>query len=122
MVLAVVAVSLSGCSISPAAEPDEVATYQASGGMDAVSGGVLVRDGGCLYVESPDDEDRYLPVLPDDVAWDGEHLEHDGRSYALGDDVTFGGGEVDLEGYTPTNLHIPERCVGDGKVWLVSPG
>ena len=113
---------LSGCALTAGGGPDEIATYDASsGGMSAAAVGVLVLDKGCLYIEAPDGGHRYLPVFPDEVSWNGERLEHDSRSYALGDEITFSGGQVDVDGATPEDLHIPEACVVDDVLWLVSP-
>ena len=59
--------------------------------MHALARGTLVREGGCLYVESGGR--RLLPVFPRGrVAWDGAVLVFDDEEHRLGDEIVLGGG------------------------------
>jgi hypothetical protein len=84
------AVSCGGESVDPIA----TYPYPPDGGFDhAGHGGTLVREGNCLYFESPDG--RYFIAFPEGIAsWEDNRLIVDGVTFREGDIVRFGGGAV----------------------------
>jgi hypothetical protein len=103
------------------AVPDDVATYDKQGDAGAAAGlgGILVRDSGCTYVEDPDSGTRVLPVFPSgSVTWSDDRLIVGNLSYAVGDTVDFGGGE--LVGPSNLDIRMPEACDPDIERFLVN--
>lgn len=109
-------VVLAGCSGEPAPAPLDgpvpFGTHHVdpSDGMpDAQVLGTLVLVDGCLMVEL--DGIEYPPVPPDVTTWDwpAQELVIDGRTYAMGDEVSWGGGYehgADVPATCPTGAEI----------------
>lgn len=94
-----------------------LATSPTDSGMEAlVQGGVLTIVDGCLGLEGGEDS---APLV---VSWPrgSEPLDNevgvqvpDGRAFVVGDEVTFGGGQVDADEMES------EACEGAEMVWKV---
>lgn len=101
------------------AGPDGVTVLASSptdSGMEALGGGVLAVVDGCLGLEGSDGLDGLV------VSWPrgSEPLEDevgvrvpDGRTFVVGDEVTFGGGQV------AADETESEACGGTTQVWKV---
>lgn len=95
---AVLALMLAGCgsesASAPLDEPLPFATHHVDkgAGMPAAEvRGTLKLADGCLMVELEGNE--YPLVLPDVAVWDeqAEEVTIEGRTYAMGDEVSWGG-------------------------------
>lgn len=65
------------------------------GGSDALISGVLEYEGGCLYIEHPDADERYPIVWPLGTSWNEAESAvrlGDGTLVYVGDTVSGGGG------------------------------
>jgi len=98
---------LGACSGEPTPEPPADVAYHRSdiGPRDeqpaAELAGILVRSGGCTYVELSTG-DLIVPVFPDvGIRWDEESLVVGRRTYPLGDEVSFSGGGTTGLGTVP---------------------
>lgn len=93
-----------------------VATYTPAGegGFSALLAGNLTRsESGCLTVTGGS---AIVPVFPEDATTvHGESIEYDGQTFELRDTISLVGGTV-------TNQDLPEECVGEGDVFIVSAG
>jgi hypothetical protein len=91
-------------------------------GLAAALGGVLTRDGHCLYATESDGR-RWLLIFPPTASWnDGENaaVVH-GRAYVVGGSLAgLGGGE----GKAPEVLRLtsptPDRSCDTSLYWLVA--
>lgn len=109
-----------------------VLTYPFTGAtMEALGGGRLVVHNGCLAVEgSPTDRRPTYVLWPDGTALvyrDGELpvlIDTVGTEIArLGEDVTLGGGYVELEHVEGGTIGgIPEGCRADGEGYFITSG
>jgi hypothetical protein len=109
-----------------------VLTYPFTGvAMEALGGGRLVVHNGCLAVEgSPTDRRPTYVLWPDGTALvyrDGELpvlIDTVGTEIArLGEDVTLGGGYVELEHIEGGTIGgIPEGCRADGEGYFITSG
>jgi hypothetical protein len=109
---------------SPDAEPmGPVAVYPwkpGDGTMDALIGGVLVRDGPCLYIRAARGDGRVLLAFPETrAAWDEGQgvLFFDGRRIAPGEPTTLSGGftaERNFDGWPAP----PDRRCDATDLWL----
>jgi hypothetical protein len=93
-----------------------LATSPTDSAMEALGGGVLTVVDGCLGLEGGEGFDGLV------VAWPrgSEPLEDavgvrvpDGRTFVVGDEVTFGGGQVDADEMES------QACEGTAQVWKV---
>lgn len=87
-----------------------------------ISGVLFLGPGDCLRVRT--DGGDYLVVWPHGTTWDDGHLEGPGGiDYAVGDDVTFGGGHVDVadapEMAAPA---IPAECLDGDERMIIASG
>lgn len=111
---------------APATEPEAAtpfARYPAVGYVTARPAlrGVLVRDGGCLYVQ--DGERRWLPVFPDDddTRWQEETttLERPGGEVSLAHLTALGGGPAATRADAAAGFAVPAGCDPDVARWVV---
>lgn len=115
--LALTAVVLTGCTAPADAPvgPDSVSsgptivTYDGEPGVGDAAAlvGHLNETNGCLFV------DDHLVVLAEPLAVWNNGLVIDGTTFALGDEVTLGGGEWGEN----SSIDIPESC-GATKAWV----
>jgi hypothetical protein len=114
LTISVLALALSGCASSATTG---LVTYQLPEDWVADAGlkvGTLTYVDNCVRFEDGD-----VPVFPDSLTtWDGTTLTFAGEEYAMGDEVSLGGGSP-VEGGT-ISVSIPKAC-GDGTVIIVSP-
>lgn len=109
---------------APAPDPRLVhARYPAVGYLTAWATlrGVLVHDGGCLYVQ--DSRQRWLPVFPADdrTRWDGDALtlEHGGVPRPVGTLVWLGGAAAGPGPDSRWGFAVPRGCDPDVPRWVV---
>ena len=90
--------------------------------MEALTGGTLVRDGECVYLDHGAG-DRSLVVFPSPTArWDEASgtVRFGPRTLRFGEEAAFGGGEVPL-GDTPQAAEARRRGCETRRVWWASP-
>lgn len=89
--------------------------------MQALGGGVLTREGACVYLVSP--SGRSLLILPSPTTrWDAERrtIRFAGRELRFGDSAAFGGGEVGIGRGRPA-AEARRRGCDTSRVWWASP-
>ena len=116
MALAAAAVVLlAGCATATSDEPVPFGTHHVDkdAGMPAAEvRGTLNLTDGCLMVEL--EGNKYPLVLPDVAVWDeqAQEVTIEGRTYAMGDEVSWGGA------YGPRG-DVPETCPLDPETAVV---
>lgn len=105
--------SLVACGADgPRDDEPPFATYDRGSPSDAMNAsaleGTLVLEDGCLYLQAGE---RWLPVFPNDVNWDGptQTLQDPPweASVRVGEQVRLGGGSVP---YQPNVHAVPDSC------------
>ncbi|MBD3941411.1 hypothetical protein IF188_06830 [Microbacterium sp. NEAU-LLC] len=118
-VTAALSLALASCAAGEVPSSGPLAVHERPDyGMDALLGGVLRTDGGCVRVEPSAGSAGTATVVSfpaGDATWNGEVLTWRGEEYRDGDEISLGGGLApEPPGY------VPEDC-GDLEVWQVSP-
>ena len=128
LLLLVAALLLAGCSEGQITKTkDDVRIWLheagfASGGEDAIVGGVVAYDrgAGCMYLESGDTRSPVIwPSGTRIVSTDPVVLSSGGERFAVGDRVTGGGGWHDYSRHADL---IPPECRGDSQVARFNSG
>lgn len=112
-------VAIMGCVAGPSYDP--VARYDGRVGGPERGGGVLIREGDCLYMAEERLDFRYLLAFPSEgAAWDGarNRLEFDGVYYRLGEYVVFTGGEIRDD--STSWVSAPDNHCDRTRVWRVN--
>lgn len=93
-------------------------------GMDALFGGIVRIEAGCVYVI--DGSIRKLPVIPQgSVSWNagGTTFAYRGKTYSDGATISLGGGEGRGGDELPASFFSTPPLAGcdTSEMWIVSP-
>ena len=102
---------ITATASAPAVQAPGIAIRPSDGiNLFANVDGILRFTGGCLVLDDGNGGVRY-PVFEDGSAvWDGKTLTYLGKTYSIGADVHWGGGEVDDWRYSPADYGLPSTC------------